>query len=106
MTLKEMIKKTILLTIIEVLISFFIYKFNSFWIVYGSSGTIAALFLMSADIKKMTFYKKIPNGYFVRYAIYAFVLFTASLVSKTALMLSFVGLINLKIAPFITNKNL
>ncbi|WP_190614893.1 hypothetical protein [Tepiditoga spiralis] len=101
-----MIKKTILLTIIEVSISFFIYKFNSFWILYGSIGTISALLLMSTDIKKMAFYKKIPNGYFVRYAIYAFILFTAALVSKIALILSFIGLINLKIVPFITNKNL
>lgn len=102
----EMIKKIALLSVAEFILLVFFFKLYSFWVFWGSFGAILGIMLMVEDIKKMPYvkWKKIPLGYLIRYFVYGIILTVGALVDVRALMISFVGIMNMKIVPFLSYK--
>jgi hypothetical protein len=92
--LKRLIKKTIIISIVEFLILLF------------SLGAILGFWLISSDIRKMVYNidikkkKKLDKGYIFRYILYGIILFVPALISEEAILPSIIGIFNLKIVPF------
>jgi len=93
--------------VIECVFFSFFFSFQSLWVLWGGLGAIIGFYSLAEEIKKMTVGtkpKKVLPGFYMRYLLYGVVLGVAAFNSGYALMLSFVGLFNLKIVPFISYK--
>lgn len=105
--LRELIKKTIVLLIIEVIIFFFFFSFHSLWVLWGGLGAIIGFISLAEEIKKInpeSKPKKFSFGFLIRYLLYFVILCIAALNSLSALMLSFLGIMNMKIASYLSYK--
>ena len=105
--LKELIIKTIIILIIEVIIFFFFFSFHSLWVLWGGLGAIIGFVSLAEEIKKIgaeSQPKKFSMGFLIRYLLYFVILCVAALNSVLALMLSFLGIMNMKIASYLSYK--
>jgi hypothetical protein len=102
--------KAITISIIEVIVLLFFVGFQALWVFWGTLGVILGFYMMYEDINKMKQNifslkkKKIPAGYFFRYLMYGIILIISGIFSEKALLITFLGLFNLKIVPFISQK--
>jgi len=105
--LKELIIKTIIILIIEVVIFSFFFSFQALWVLWGGTGAIIGFISLAEEIKKMdpdSKTKKFSFVFLIRYVLYFAILCVAALNSLLALMLSFFGIMNMKIASYLSYK--
>lgn len=105
--LKELIIKTIIILIIEVVIFSFFFSFQALWVLWGGTGAIIGFISLAEEIKKIDPDSKLNKFSFVfliRYVLYFAILCVAALNSLLALMLSFFGIMNMKIVSYLSYK--
>ncbi|WP_072862325.1 hypothetical protein [Marinitoga hydrogenitolerans] len=103
---KEIIIKIIILSIIEFLILVFFLKLKALFVFWGSLGAIVGILMIADEINILltkTKYK-FSKGYLIRYAFFGIILLVAGLISNEGLFVSFLGLMNMKFAAFISPK--
>lgn len=105
--LKELIIKTVIIVAIETVILSFFFSYESLWVLWGGLGAILGFYSLAEEIKRMEVgskVRKILPGFFLRYLLYGIILGIAAYNSLTALMLSFLGLINMKVSVYLSYK--
>ncbi|WP_169924914.1 ATP synthase subunit I [Petrotoga olearia] len=105
--LKEIEMKTMAIILVETFVLSLFFSLEALWVLWGGIGAVIGFYSLAEEIKKMTVGskpKKILPGFFMRYLLYGVILGIAAVNSAYALLLAFVGLINLKIVPFLSYK--
>ncbi len=103
-SIKKMIKVMTILTIIEFSLALMIRR-GFFGVLLGSGGAFFNLYSLWYDIKRMVEMRNAriwKTGYLGRYALSAVIMFIAGLISLGDLFGSFIGLLNLKIATYLS----
>ncbi|AEX85978.1 hypothetical protein Marpi_1588 [Marinitoga piezophila KA3] len=104
--MKEIAIKIGILSLGEVVILFVFFGLKSLWIFWGSFGAVIGILMIVEDIKKIVTNgkQKFPKGYIIRYIFFGIILLVGALFSEVGLFLTFLGLLNMKIAALLSPK--
>ncbi len=97
----KMITIMMILIAAECLIAVFFYPKFSLGVLMGGGGALVNLFSLWYDINRAVERRKTPKGFIGRYVFNAVLMLLGGLISLSALLGVFVGLVNLKISAYL-----